>query len=687
MRLTHHEKRRPTGRKPRHLWARLLGAETCNPDNDTRGNGSRKAETMKIGDKVRITHKPEHDSAAAGRIGTWREQANGREGRVDHRETDGDFLVTVPTLGAMWFKPDELTPLEQTGTIEEARALAALNVSREAIGHRPVADWGIVSSDVTRAAWLAVVRTVDANNPAVQELRDELASVKAAHAEAERLLTEARADREVVERDLATCRKTLDEERRDTEQAEKERDEERTDAQHARDRLSAVKARADALGALLRTTALDRGRDVLAAVDALDRALAGVPATGEARPVPVAAAADRLASGHVQRLHDGTWEWCHDGGFDQGVVRLLATASAWLSETVDASRATLTEEQAQRWAEDVARETAHMAPSTRIGRLADAALCLSRGEYVPKKPAPANPDANPSRLEVLKRRVDRCDADVRDVMRRLQALEHADVEKSHVDARRPRIGAPQWNSDMGMWFAFDDRGQEAVRVYRAARNGWEGLVVRPLQEPLTIAAPDLEQALARAQAELGTWADVVANAIAAEGVASLVGLEPKPNKADDGEAGDDCPPSCTNPDPNHRYPALRGKRLADEQRARLHDGDPAKAKVAGPWHVDKDGDLVRREVGQDEEVLAFAWPNEEAAGEWLGRAWDRSRPLLADDVSGTNRDVLAACDTALVAAGWTLTGGIPEAFAAKAREAAEYDDALDVLPPRRPVEP
>lgn len=64
------------------------------------------------------------------------------------------------------------------------------------------------------------------------------------------------------------------------------------------------------------------------------------------RSVPVSAAADRLASGYVQRLRDGTWEWSPDGGFDQGVVKLSPAASSWLSKVVkDASRPTLTEEQ------------------------------------------------------------------------------------------------------------------------------------------------------------------------------------------------------------------------------------------------------------------------------------------------------------------------------------------------------
>ena len=66
----------------------------------------------------------------------------------------------------------------------------------------------------------------------------------------------------------------------------------------------------------------------------LDAREAADAAPAPAEPLPVLAAAERLASGHVQRLTDGTWEWSPDGGFDRCVVPLGPEVSAFLSGIV-----------------------------------------------------------------------------------------------------------------------------------------------------------------------------------------------------------------------------------------------------------------------------------------------------------------------------------------------------------------
>ena len=67
-------------------------------------------EGLKVGDRVKVTHKAEHDSEGECRWSGYRNALDGCEVEIGAIESDGDLWGTHPAGGA-YFRPDELTPV------------------------------------------------------------------------------------------------------------------------------------------------------------------------------------------------------------------------------------------------------------------------------------------------------------------------------------------------------------------------------------------------------------------------------------------------------------------------------------------------------------------------------------------------------------------------------------------------
>ena len=65
---------------------------------------------LKVGDRVKVTHRPEHDSEGECRRWEYRKALDGCEVEIGAIESDGDLWGAHPAGGA-YFRPDELTPV------------------------------------------------------------------------------------------------------------------------------------------------------------------------------------------------------------------------------------------------------------------------------------------------------------------------------------------------------------------------------------------------------------------------------------------------------------------------------------------------------------------------------------------------------------------------------------------------
>jgi len=466
--------------------------------------------TIEVGTRVKVNHKAEHD-AGLDEDGVRRRLGDGRGGTVI---TVGarHVLVKVDEIGGTLFVPDELTP----------ESLADVIRSSHAADEAPRCGDGAHLHSITESA--------AALDRAAVHWKREATKAKAAVdgwvARCTVLTNELHAEREARQAADAL-----------TATAQKEADD-------ARMRLPRVAAAVSKLRADWAQT-----DDLGPAFDAVDRALAGVPApvetTGEDWPSPpcqcghnkavhgrrgcAAVVAGTLCAckrfrwiegprewpaeltvgfcewkGTARRLptpageprrwrlavpFDGPKDWCEKTraiGSGIGRDRLAATIGGWVGRVVVISRAPVDE----------------------------GVMELELLEWVePSSEAVAAPTDDPADLLALvmagERRASTFGADVGMARLILRALRTVERRLVAVETRRPKVGpwvAPEHGG--GTLQAFDERGAMLAQVHPNAGGGVEWIAAHPFEDRALGTAADYPSGCAAALVSLSSWCDV-----------------------------------------------------------------------------------------------------------------------------------------------------------------------------------
>ncbi len=236
---------------------------------------------IEIGTRVRVTHKAEHDSEYQAEAAVRRRSCDGLIGEV--KELCFRVLPDDRDFGA-WFEPDELTPAEPVESIADLRADLASTKAAHAEAERLLSDARDEIATLTESMRHAgeVIRAKDQARIEANLVRADLDALQAAV----RGLTGREGDVAAMVGDLAHVGRVFG----DVVSL-------RADLQAARDTLSKVSAAVDAVRLAWEGEAAE---NVIAALDAVDRALRGVPApASEARQCEACTAANGTATFHA----------------------------------------------------------------------------------------------------------------------------------------------------------------------------------------------------------------------------------------------------------------------------------------------------------------------------------------------------------------------------------------------------
>lgn len=266
-------------------------------------------EGLKVGDRVKVTHKAEHDSDGECRRSEFRKALDGCEVEIEAIESDGDMWGAHPAGGA-YFRPDELTPVAPRPALPDVIRAAHVEPSEHV-------------KAITRAAEglererAELQKAVDGWVARCDTIRAELATEREARQAADALTGQRDAEIVDLRARYKIANDCLKSERRLTSVALQEEadrlEASRAGEEAARLQLSRVAAAWDAY----RAASVDEAKGCATAID---RALAGVPAP--VAPEEVLQAFDERG-GMVAQVHpnaSGGVEWMAARPFDERVI-------------------------------------------------------------------------------------------------------------------------------------------------------------------------------------------------------------------------------------------------------------------------------------------------------------------------------------------------------------------------------
>lgn len=548
-------------------------------------------ETLKIGQRVRITHKPERDQEFTMIERGARALHDGYEGSIRAvSNAHGECFEVQFLLGSAWYEPDELTPLDASDRAPHVKHESKIE---RAIGMF-VADWNGLSQEQRDRVWGSLRWLVDVTNGVTREPpfghaldASEPGDVEATEDERMRVRTLMREvlapasgsiafdERPIVRLLRAVECSDLASERQARIEAERRENEARADREHMREqharRMQAVKV------------TLDVVREV------------EHPSGDPKQHLPLLLGADYRAFGDVPAEPATTADldiWiCADCGTARGEIHspmCSVRSGKFKARSAEPPRAPLTEEEARqsldKRADDVRRKVvlprggylnrwdvtsdADREYWREVVRAADA----SRGDIPPEVRAPEKPANTPAPA--------RDEPNVGAIQR---SLEDLDRRLAALEVRRPRVAIVEGD---GMHSAYTEHGDAVGSVTRSDdRAHW--WVRRPFKAGVGDSCETVEQGIAKMREVLRTWADIVdeqpkATAFATCGALCPAWLEGagKPCEERPGHGGTRESPHSVTTGETSGSMWLEGAQ--PDARTRLHDGDTGNKPARKP---------------------------------------------------------------------------------------------------------